>query len=148
MKYTFVDSDVFVRYLRYQRDDRQLMNDQLIHLMKSKKIRAATSIYNLLEVLGVLSFNVSGEKLRNLYESFCSEFQIKILAKVSSTGDWIYSLEDIYQAIARKQSLGDAFVATLVEDFSSRLNVFVSWNAKHFSNLSIPAMTPQELLKQ
>ncbi len=147
MKYVFIDTDVFVRSLRYPRDRNRLANDGLIKQMQSNKVRAATSIYNLLEILGVLSFNLNTEELRRLYLSFCSDYQVKVLAKISSTGDWTYSLEDIYQCIARRQSLGDAFVSTIVEGFSSQLSVFISWNAKHFQNLSIPAMTPKEFLE-
>ncbi len=147
MKYVFVDTDIFVRHLRYERDQNYFSNEQFIHLLKSKKINSATSIYNVLETLGVLSFNTSSDVLKEMYENFCSNYQIKVLAKMSASGDWVYSLEEVFRCISQKQSLGDAFVSSIVEGFSHQLSAFVSWNAKHFKALSVPVMTPKEFLK-
>lgn len=146
MKYVFIDTDIFVRSLRYPRDENRYQNEQMIGLMKSNKIKAATSIYNVLEILGVLSFNLSSEDLKGMYKNFCSDYQIKVLAKMSASGDWVYSLEEVFRCISQKQSLGDAFVSSIVEGFSHQLSAFVSWNAKHFKALSIPVMTPKEFL--
>ena len=146
MKYVLVDTDIFVRNIRYKGDVHREVNDEFVALMRKGTIKGATSIYNALEVLGILSFNLNFDQLQTLYKNFCADFKVKLLAKLSSQGEWIYSLEDVFKRICLKQSLGDALISTIVEEFSYQLSAFVSWNAKHFQNLSVPAMTPHEFL--
>jgi len=75
----FIDSDIFVRHLRYPQDKKSQANQQFISLVKEKRIEGFTSIYNLLEICGILSFNLSKEALYALYAGLRDEYQLKIL---------------------------------------------------------------------
>ena len=125
------------------------MNNRLFDNMRKRKIRAATSIFNVLEICGVLSFNYSREQLADLYLDFTRYFAIKVLFPADAQGSLQHDIESIWSQIAQKQSLDDAQVAYVVERFSNLISGFVSWNAKHFEGkLPVPVMTPAEFLKK
>ena len=147
MKFVFLDTDLFVRSLRYERDAQQENNRLFLERVRSKKIRAATSLFNVLETCGVLSFNYSTEDLLKLYANFAQLFSVKILATLNDQGEPRYLPEKIFSQILKKQSLGDAQMSYVVKEFSDKIECLVTWNAKHFRNKVVcPVFTPQEFL--
>ena len=56
MKRVFIDTDIFVRDLRYPNDPLLEINQRFLEKVMSGKIAATTSIFNVLEVCGILSF--------------------------------------------------------------------------------------------
>ncbi len=56
-----VDTDVLLLAFVFQRDPRQAMNNTFLERVKNSE--AATTIYNLMELLGQLSFNLSSQRL-------------------------------------------------------------------------------------
>ena len=147
MKWVFVDTDVFVRKLRYPRDRNTEVNSRFLEKMKEGKARAATSIFNVLEVCGILSYNLASENLLKLYTGFGEHFGVKIYFPADRDGNLQYDYANIFRNIQTKQSMGDAEVSYIVERFSDLISAFVSWNAHHFDGkLSVPIMTPEEFL--
>ncbi len=145
----FLDSDLFVRHLRYPHDVHREINEKFLDRVKGRKIRAATSIYNVLEVCGVLSFNYTHEDLLKLYSDFPSHFGVKILISLNSSGIFEYEFASVFGQIQKKQALGDAQISSVIEKFQDHLSGCVSWNARHFEGkLSVPVMTPEEFLKK
>ena len=145
----FLDSDIFVRDLRYPRDTLQPYNSRLLELVKTKKQRACTSIFNLLEVCGILSYNLNPNNLRDLYGDFTNHYGLKVLFPADAQGTLDYDITRIFLQIAKKQSLADAQIAYTVERFNKKIKTFVSWNAVHFKGkVSVPVKTPKELLEQ
>lgn len=145
MKSVFLDSDLFVLDIRYLRDTRIEQNSRFLEKVRTGKIRGVTSIFNILETCGVLSYNLSSEELVNLYEEFTERYGVKIFLPADSTGNLQYDIPAIFGHIKKKKSLGDAQVSYVVERFASQLSCFVSWNASHFlDKLPIPAKTPAE----
>jgi hypothetical protein len=144
LKRVFIDSDLFVRDLRYPRDARTEGNGKFLDLVRSRKIRGATSIFNLLEVCGILSFNLSAKDLADLYSDFTNHYRIKILFPADATGNLQYDIPQIFEQIRKKQSLGDAQISYVVNRFAGQLSCFVSWNAAHFEErFPIPVRTPE-----
>ena len=147
MKKVFIDSDLFVRDLRYPRDARTETNRKFLEKVKRQKIRGVTSIFNLLEICGILSFNLSSNDLLLLYADFTNQYNIQILFPADSVGLLQYDIPLIFSQIQKKQSLGDAQISYVVERFSKHLSSFVSWNAHHFDRkLPIPVMSPEAFL--
>lgn len=147
MKKVFIDSDIFVRDLRYPRDQRSQINRRFLEQVRAKKIRAVTSIFNLLEVCGILSFNLSADQLMGLYADFCQHYNIQLLFPADPNADLLYKIPEIFVQIQKKQSLGDAQIAYVVQRFQDQLTCFVSWNASHFQDkLAIPSKTPEEFI--
>ena len=131
MKKIFIDSDLFVMDLRYLRDSRSEINSRFLKKIHGNKSSGVTSIFNLLEVCGILSFNLSSDELVGLYRGFPERYHVKILFPADTTGNLQYDIPVIFDHIQKKQSLGDAQVGYVVERFADQISAFVSWNNKH-----------------
>ncbi|MCD4718077.1 MAG: hypothetical protein K8R45_15220 [Desulfobacterales bacterium] len=145
----FIDTDIFVRNLRYRDDKNTIENDLFLELVKEKKIIGFTSIYNLLELCGIMSFNLSPESLLHLYGGFKKRFRLKqILFGKSSDENLIIDINIIFGQLFKKMSFGDALIAACVEYHGDLIEGFVSWNAKHYEGkLNTDVYTPNTLLK-
>ncbi|MFH1356978.1 MAG: hypothetical protein ABII18_07585 [bacterium] len=144
MKKVFIDSDVFTRDLRYKRDEKTIINSDFLQKVKSGKIKAYTSIFNVLEVCGILSYNLPEEELLKLYSEFCAYFGVKVLFPADSVGNLDYDIASIMKQMMSKQSLGDSQISYVINRFQNELSCVVSWNAKHFKEkLTLPCYTPE-----
>lgn len=147
MKKVFIDSDLFVRDLRYPRDARTEINSRFLNGVRTKKISGVTSLFNLLEVCGILSYNLTPQDLLNLYASFTQHYNLQLLFPADQAEDLEYDLPKIFEQIQKKQALGDAQISYVVDQFANHIRCFVSWNAAHFRDkMPIPALTPEEFL--
>ena len=147
MRKVFIDSDIFVLDPRYPRDVRYQVNQKFLGLVRTGRIKGATSIFNLLEVCGILSFNLSASDLVGLYADFCRRYRIKLLFPADATGQLQYPIETIFGQIQKKQGLGDAQVGYVASRFREHLSHFVSWNAPHFEGrVDLPALRPDEFM--
>lgn len=144
----FVDTNIFVIDLRYQRDKKYRVNQNFLEDIAGSRT-GITSIFNLLELCGILSFNLNERQLLELYYYFPQRYRVEVLPSLSlemSTPQ--ISLEKIFQVISRKLPLGDALIIALLETYLSPISIFVSWDTRHFSGkLSIPVLTPEEYLR-
>lgn len=148
MKKVFIDSDIFVRDLRYPRDARTKINQRFLQKVRSRGVAGATSIFNLLEICGILSFNLTGEELLGIYSGLARLYNVQILYPALPAGELDYDLATIFCQIQKRQSLGDAEVSFVVNRFADQITAFVSWNAVHFAGrLLVPSKTPGEFLK-
>lgn len=146
MKHIFIDSDIFVRDLRYPNDNRTPQNQKFLSKIKKNR-RGATSIFNVLEVAGIMSYNLNPEQLFTLYADFTNHYGIKVLFPADAAGNLMYDITAIFMQIQKRQNLGDAQIASVVEKFSDKIDSFVSWNAPHFRDkISIRVLTPEEYL--
>lgn len=148
MKKVFIDSDIFVRDLRYPRDSRSEINRSFLAWVRSKKIRGVTSIFNILEVCGILSFNLNEQELIGLYATFTNHYNVQVLFPADKEGNLQYDLIKIFDQILKKQHLGDAQISYIINRFANQLAAFVSWNSIHFNQkIFIEAKTPEAYLK-
>lgn len=146
MKKVFIDSDVFVRDLRYPNDEHAKINSQFVEKVRSQKIPGVTSLFNVLEVCGVLSFNLSEERIFELYKDFTSLYSLKIFYAADKIGQFDYDHQLIFKYIQKKICLGDAQVASVVEKFENMISCFVTWNVKDYAGkLPVPVKSPREL---
>jgi predicted nucleic acid-binding protein len=142
-----VDTDIFVRDLRYSRDRESKTNRRFLETIR-KQGNATTTIVNLLEICGILSFNLPAAKLKELFYYFPQHYGVDVLP--------VHSLEDsfpeigigiLFERLSKKLSFGDALVASVIEKYIPGADVFVSWNAKHFQQMPFPCLTPTQFLK-
>ena len=145
----FIDTDIFVRNLRYRDDKNIIENDRFLDLVKEKELIGFTSIYNLLELCGILSFNLSAESLLHLYGGFKKRFQLRqILFGTFSDENLIININTVFAQIRKKMSFGDALIAACVEYHGDLIEGFVSWNVKHYEGkLNVDVCTPTALLQ-
>lgn len=147
MKQVFIDTDIFVRDLRYQRDVNIVANQHFLEKVRNRKIKGVTSVFNLLEVCGVLSFNLSQENLLKLYADFTKHYSVQILFPANPQVELHYDIAKIFQSIVKKQSLGDAQIGYVVNRFASDLSYMATWNVTHYEGkVVVPVRTPDQVL--
>jgi hypothetical protein len=145
----FVDSNVFVIDLRYPNDVHYRANRRVLERLGRQGL-GMTSILNVLEVCGILSFNLSPRSLTELYVHFARRYRLTIVPG----GGYDTRLPDptAREVLARMEkgmALKDAEIALVVDHNAASLDAFLSWNARHFAGrLTIPALTPQQWLRR
>ena len=143
----FVDSNVFVIALRYPRDRNARSNRAFLDRI-AQQGDGVTSVVNVLETSGILSFNLNETQLRALFAYFGRRFSVQVLPEDHATRPVMpAAAQTILARMARRMSFGDALVAEAVERFAPASRMFVSWDAQHFRDkLAIPAVTPRQFL--
>lgn len=146
---TLIDTPVFVIDLRYRRDRYFTANRSFLSRM-AEEGKGATTILNLLEVCGILSFNLGERQLKELFHYFPQRYNVEVLPHGSLESPLpALRTEDLFGVIARKTGFGDALIVAAIEKYIPQAARFVSWNARHFKDrLAIPSLTPREFLQQ
>ncbi len=137
-----IDSDVFLIDIRYPTDRRG--RETRAFLQKAGRSgSAATTVFNLLEIAGVLSFNLSEQQLVDFYTHFPRRYNLEILPYHDAAQRLpALRLREVLQTMQRKMAFGDALIATLVNRLRA-LAAFITWNDTHFQGrLSVPVFTP------
>jgi hypothetical protein len=145
----FVDSNLFVIDLRYHDDVSYDVNRRALGRL-AREGTGMTSLLNLLEVCGILSFNLSAEALHALYVHFPRRYRVTLVpgggyeARLPAP-----SAREVLERMEQRMALKDAEIRLAVEQHADSLTAFLSWNARHFAGkLPVPALTPGEWLKR
>lgn len=145
----FVDSNLFVIDLRYRTDPNYRSNRRALDTLQ-REGTGITGLVNLLEVCGVLSFNLSVEALHALYFHFPRRYGVAVVPAAgyearlpgATAGELLTRME-------KRMALKDAEIALVVEQQAASVTAFLSWNAKHFGGkLPVPALTPSAWLRR
>jgi predicted nucleic acid-binding protein len=145
----FIDSNLFVIDLRYQDDAHYRVNRRALDRV-AREGTGMTSVLNLLEICGILSFNLSVAALHALYVHFAQRYRVTLIPG----GGYESRLpaptaRDVLAKMEKRMALKDAEIALVAEQHAASLDAFLTWNAKHFAGrLSIPALTPREWLRR
>jgi len=144
----FIDTNIFIIDLRYHRERHFKINRLFLDFV-TKQGRGITSIINLLEVCGILSFNLNPQQISELFYYFPKKYNVDIIP--SNEIDSFLpetSVKAVMEMIYKKASFGDALVATILDGTIGEGAVFVSWDAFHFKHLlSVKTLTPTEFLQ-
>lgn len=141
-----IDTDVFVIDLRYSRDRHYAENKAFLERVKRGELVGSTTLYNLMEVCGILSFNLSPQLLEELFIGFAERFNVTILFPNQEEEKVCFLPEELLGVMKHKLSFGDALIAEVVRRHSRRLDLFVTWNAVHFDGkLPIAVLMPSQL---
>jgi len=148
-----IDSDVLVLAFSYPNDDRQNVNQKFLEVVKTAQ--PSTTIYNVMEVLGQLSFNLSAEQLDDWQNWLINAYNLNIIWDTDSKEkidpeSW---REIIYERPFQKmQAVRMAFMDALIlssAEHAPDVECFVTWNAKHFKGkTSLTVLTPEEYLSR
>ena len=144
----FVDSNLFVIDLRYPDDADHRVNRRALDRL-AEDGSGMTSVLNVLETCGILSFNLSVAALHSLYVHFARRYRLTLVPGGGyDTQLPAPAVRDVLARMEKGMALKDAEIALAVEQHAASLQAFVSWNAKHFAGkLSVPALTPREWLR-
>lgn len=143
---TLVDSNIFLIDRFFKRDIRFHENKKFVERLR--RIDAYFSIFTLLEVCGIASFNLSPNELRLWFFDFPTVYNVKILEPSfdrSISGGELFDafLMRLLDEIEKKATLVDALI--LKEIKAHNIEVFVTWNKKHFEHRTdIEILTPAE----
>ncbi len=143
----FIDTNVFSIDIRYTNDINYEQNKKFLEKIIING--GTTSIINLLELCGILSFNLNQSQLKEFFYYFPQKYNLDIVpsSELNSNLPGCY-LKDILETIYRKSSFGDALIINSIKPFMTKNSIFISWDALHFKNTSIiEVMTPTEFLK-
>ncbi len=143
-----LDSNLFVIDLRYHRDRHYRLNRAFLTRLPGLA-SAATTLINLLEVCGILSFNLTAQQVWELYHYLPERYQVVVFPPptlpVVLPG---LPVERLLTLMARKLSFADALALATIEAWIPQTACFVSWDARHFrGKTSLPVMTPAEFLR-
>ena len=143
----FIDTDVYVIERRYKRDTKYRETVRFLEKAVNNEIIAYTSIYNLLEFCGILSFNLSPESTVMLYLGFAKNYNTTILFPEEDAKLVCFNAKSILDHIKGRMSFGDALVTSIVEKNKKILDVFVTWNVEHFKDkLAVAVLNPNEAI--
>ncbi len=144
-----LDSNVFVIDLRYPRDRNYRSNRSFLAPLPAIA-PAATTLVNLLEVCGILSFNLKEREVRELFHYLPERYRVTVLpSPASSVSLPVLALDRLLALIAKKMSFGDALVAATIEAWIPQAACFISWDARHFRDkTALPVKTPREFLEE
>ena len=148
-----IDTDVFLIEFAFQTDTRQAVNAEFLNRVQSAE--PAITVYNLLELLGQLSFNLAPTKLDNWREWLIEVYNLSVLAPVNlddPTATVNFKQEIFDQPYAKMRSHRMAFMDALAINLAEQtpgVTSFVTSNARHFKNKStLQVFTPSEYLAQ
>ncbi len=141
----FIDTDIFVIEKLFRNDERYAVTKELLGSDLNGK---CTSIYNLFELLGIVSFNVSTTELKKMLKGFSEVYRIKILfpstAYESADAFLEHLFDNSFLKISMKMNFMDALILEVAEEHNC--SKFVTWNVKHFEGRTdIPVKTPEEI---
>jgi len=142
----FIDTDIFVIDKLFPNDDRYEVNKAFLNKAEEK----FTSIFNLLELLGIASFNLNEVELTKLFKGFGEVYGLGILYPSTafiSVNEFVETLfERVFQKIKRKMSFQDALILSVAEEH--HCSKFITWNVKHFIDRTyLSVQTPKEFLE-
>ena len=146
-----VDSDVFLLEFAFHRDPRHEVNARFLTTVRDQV--PAITVYNLMEILGQLSFNLAPTRLIQWPLWLQAAYNLTILWPEPDDGieASAFFYREIYEApLSRMQTKRMAFLDALILNLAERVpdvEVFVTWNARHFKDKSaLPVFTPAEYL--
>ena len=143
-----VDTNIFVIDLRYKRNRNYEINRAFLDHI-AKKENGFTTIVNLLELCGILSFNLNEKQLTEFWFYFQDQYGAVVLPVPSfETSFPVIEIKEIFGLIKNKTSLGDALMISVAKKHLPFVSTMISWDDLHFKNI-FPGtvLTPEKYLK-
>lgn len=144
-----IDSNVFIIDLRYQNDKNFAVNSKFLKLVAAKR-RGVVSLVNLLEIIGILSFNLNERQLLEFYGYFPRRYNLDVVPSLSLDAHLPeLKIMDIMDAMTQRASFGDALTIASVAAYIPHASHFVTWDKEHFTGkMNAEVVTPKEFLRR
>lgn len=143
-----LDADILLIELRYKNDSRFPVNRQILENVRSGVVRAGVTVQALLEVVGVLSFNVSAARVPRLADLLCGQYRLTTIPDPQQHPGYAgCAIGELVSQMSQQMSLGDAVQAVQIAHNVAEVDCLLSWNARHFQNkIVVPVLTPPDWL--
>lgn len=143
-----IDTNIFVIDLRYRRDVFYRNNKAFLACIAQKRT-GFTTIVNLLELCGILSFNLNEKQLFELWFYFQDRYQVTVLPIPSlETSFPTIGIDEIFDLLKKKTSLGDALMMAVARKQLPFVSTMITWDGDHFED-KFPGtvLTPEEFMR-
>jgi len=140
-----IDTNIFVIDLRYKRDANYNINRSFLSAIAGSGI-GFTTIANLMEVCGILSFNLNQKQLIDLWTYFEERYKISVIPSPDLQSDFP-SIENhiLLDTIRKKMSFGDALMIGLAQKLLPFVSTMVTWDKEHLKGKYYgEVLTPEE----
>jgi predicted nucleic acid-binding protein len=143
--FVLINTNVFVIDLRYQNDRHYKVNRKFLDLVGESEAGFTTAI-NLLEICGILSFNLSERQLRQLWFYFPERYKVTVLPDTSLDSPLpSATVNELFDLIKERMSFGDAYILAIARKILPSLTTVVTWDKNHFQGkFSGRILTPAE----
>lgn len=143
-----IDSDLFAIFHLFKKDSRFETTRQFFHKVSERP--KAITIFNLLELCGIVSTATGKEDATEIYHEYLSSTNVTILFPIFPATDaddfWSTLISECFLRIQKGMRLGDAAILWTLET-NQEVDTFVTWNTKHFKDkTSLKILTPSEFL--
>ena len=144
-----IDTNIFAIDLRYKRDTNFKLNQSFLSSV-AQRGSGFTTIVNLLELCGILSFNLNQDQLLDLWTYFQDRYKITVLPEPDLQSDFPYiKLDRLFAILCKKTSFGDALMISVAEKYLSFVSTLVTWDNEHFKDkFNGNVLTPDECLSR
>jgi len=142
-----IDTNIFVIDLRYKRDVNYNSNLSFLEAVRQRGT-GFTTLINLLELCGILSFNLNEKQLLHLWRYFQDRYKVTVLPPADMASDFPdFPIGDLFKYFEKKIALGDALMLTVAEKHLSFISTLVTWDKDHFTD-KFPGrvITPHEYI--
>ena len=147
-----IDTDILMLAFAFQNDPRQV--DNALFLTQVRSAQPTITVYNLMEILGKLSFNLAPRRLDAWKTWLIDAYQLVVIWPIDpeiSEDGFSFKDEIFTRPFARMRTHRIPFMDALILDLAERtpgVDQFVTWNARHFEmKSSLKVLTPTEYLK-
>ena len=142
-----IDTNIFVIDLRYKRDTNFKMNRSFLSSV-AEIGSGFTTIVNLLELCGILSFNLNQDQLLDLWTYFQDRYKITVLPEPDLQSDFPHlKINRLFASLCKKTSFDDALMISIAEKYLSFASTLVTWDNEHFKDkFAGKVLTPDEFL--
>lgn len=148
----FIDTDVLWLAFAFHQDARQAANNAFLEQVQTE--RPATTIYNVLELLGKLSFNLSSDRLDEWRTWLVDAYHLRVIWPMNpslTTAAPTFQNEIFERPYQRMRTVQMPFMDSLILNLAERTPnaaQFVTWNARHFQGKSaLQVLTPEEYVQ-
>ena len=143
-----VDTNIFVIDLRYKRDANFPANRTFLDLIAERKT-GFTTIVNLLELCGILSFNLNDAQLTELWSYFQDRYSVSVIPEARFENRFPeIEIKDIFNLIKNRTALGGALMISVSQKYLPFISTMVTWDNVHFDVFfDGTVLTPVEYLK-
>jgi hypothetical protein len=107
-----------------------------------------TTIVNLLELCGILSFNLNEKQLLELWFYFQDKYKVTVLPTPDLTGNFpTIVIQELFDVLKGRASLGDALMLTIAAKYLPFVSTLITWDDEHFKG-QFPGtvLTPEEYI--
>ena len=145
-----LDSNLFVIDRFFPNDVHYQPNQTFLQSLST--LEPGLSVFTLLELCGIASFNLTEKELRTWLSDFPSIYPVRILdpwgiGSGASLAWFRIFLEELSGNIVRKMTFGDTVLLREAERYA--VAAIITWNTKDFSRRThIPVLTPASYLQR